>query len=63
MTGPAEVTISVERGDQTLEQLSLLVDGAMVAYQSYGSSMGMAPPEDEAAQQAVHSIHPVVQFG
>ena len=56
VTGSAEVTISVERGDQTLELLSLLVDGAMVAYQSFGSSMGMAPPEDEAAEQAVHSF-------
>ena len=56
LTGSVEVVVGVERGDQTLEMLSLLVDGAVVAHQSFGGGMGMAPPEDEAAEQAVHSF-------
>ena len=52
------VTLNVERGDQELEGLALLVDGAMVASQSFGSGMdmGMTPPEDGAAEQAVHAF-------
>ncbi len=57
LSGTLSVEVGVERGDQTLEQLSLLVDGEVVAYQSFGSTMGMAPPEDEAAEQAVHSFN------
>ena len=57
LSGTLSVEVGVERGDQTLEQLSLLVDGEVVAYQSFGSTMGMAPPEDEAAEQAVHAFN------
>ena len=56
-SGTLSVEVGVERGDQTLEQLSLLVDGEVVAYQSFGSTMGMAPPEDAAAEQAVHAFN------
>ena len=56
LTGSVAVVVGVERGEQTLEMLSLLVDGAVVAQQSFGGGMGMAPPEDEAAEQAVHSF-------
>ena len=57
LTGRVDVKIGVERGDQELEELSLLVDGAVVASQSFGGGMdmGMAPPE-EAAEQAVHEF-------
>ena len=57
--GTVTAQVNVERGDQTLEKLSLLVDGAEVASQSFGSSMdmGMTPePEDAAAEQAVHEF-------
>ena len=56
LEGRVEVVLNVERGDQTLEMLSLLVDGAVVEFQSFGTSMGMTPPEDEAAEQAVHAF-------
>ena len=56
LEGRVEVVLNVERGDQTLEMLSLLVDGAVVESQSFGTSMGMTPPEDEAAEQAVHAF-------
>ena len=56
LKGRVSVTLNVERGDQTLEMLSLLVDGQVVASQSFGESMGMTPPEDEAAEQAVHAF-------
>ena len=49
------VTVGVERGGQTLEMLSLLVDGEVVESQSFGSSMGMSPP-DEAAEQAPYNF-------
>ena len=56
LSGEVSVTVNVERGDQTLQQLSILVDGTVVDYQSFGSSMGMAPPEEEPAEQAVHAF-------
>ncbi|MYE26191.1 MAG: Ig-like domain-containing protein, partial [Chloroflexi bacterium] len=57
LQGRVSVTLNVERGDQDLEGLALLVDGEMVASQSFGSGMdmGMTPP-DEAAEQAVHAF-------
>ena len=54
--GRLAVGVNVERGDQTLERVSLLVDGEVVDYQSFGGSMGMTPPEDDAAEQAVHTF-------
>ena len=58
LSGRVTATINVERGDQELEEVALLVDGEVVASQSFGSSMdmGMAPPEDDAAEQAVHAF-------
>ena len=55
LKGRVTVTVNVERGDQEIEELSLLVDGAVVESQSFGGGMdmGMTPPE-EAAEQAVH---------
>ena len=55
LKGRVSVTVNVERGDQDLEELALLVDGEVVASQSFGTGMdmGMTPP-DEAAEQAVH---------
>ena len=57
LSGRVNVEVSVERGDATLEQLSVLVDGEVVASQSFGTSMGMSPEaEDAAAEQAVHEF-------
>ena len=57
LIGRVDVEVSVERGDATLEQLSVLVDGEVVASQSFGTSMGMTPEaEDAAAEQAVHEF-------
>ena len=56
LSGRVSVVLNVERGDQTLEELSVFVDGEMVATQSFGTGMALAPPEDEAAEQAVHSF-------
>ena len=56
LKGRVNVALNVERGDQTLEMLSLLVDGAVVTSQSFGTSAGMTPPEDEAAEQAIHAF-------
>ena len=61
LKGRVSVNLNVERGDQTLERLSVLVDGEVAAYQSFGSSMddgnGMAAPADDAAaEQAVYDF-------
>ncbi|MDE0248873.1 MAG: Ig-like domain-containing protein [Gammaproteobacteria bacterium] len=54
--GSLAVGVNVERGDQTLERVSLLVDGEVVDYQSFGGSMGMMPSDDAAAEQAIHTF-------
>ena len=54
LKGRVDVAINVERGDQSLEGLSLLVDGAVVASQSFG--MAASPAQDEPAEQAVHEF-------
>ena len=56
LKGRVEVHLGVEHGDQTLERLSLLVDGEMVAYQSLGNRAMAAPEDDAAAEQAVHDF-------
>ena len=56
LSGRVSVVLNVERGDQTLEELSVFVDGEIVATQAFGTGMALAPPEDEAAEQAVHSF-------
>jgi hypothetical protein len=56
LSGRVSVSLGVERGDQTLERLSLLVDGEEVAYQSFGSPAMAAAEDDAAAEQAVHQF-------
>ena len=51
LSGRISVQISVERGDQVLEGLSLLVDGEAVAHQSFGIAASPGP-----AEQAVHEF-------
>ena len=55
VSGQVKVVVGVDRGGQELEELSLLVDGEVVASQSFGGGMdmGMAPPVDEPAEQSV----------
>ena len=55
VSGQVKVVVGVDRGGQELEELSLLVDGEVVASQSFGGGMdmGMAPPMDEPAEQSV----------
>ena len=54
LTGQINVTINVERGDQDLEELSLLVNGEVVAHQSFG--VAATPALDEPAEQSA-GIH------
>ena len=56
--GSLAVGVNVERGDQELERVSLLVDGEVVDYQSFGGGMmDMTPPADDAAaEQAIHTF-------
>ena len=49
--GTVSVLVSVDRGDQTLSQVGIAVDGEIVSYQSFGG-MIMAPAADEPAEQA-----------
>ena len=51
-SGTVSVTVSVDRGDQTLAQVGIAVDGEIVDYQSFGGGMMMAPADDEPAEQA-----------
>ena len=51
LKGRVTTTVSVERGDQILEGLSLLVDGESVAHQSFGIAASPGP-----AEQAVHEF-------
>ena len=54
LSGTVSVTINVERGDQSLEGLAVLLDGDVVASQSFG--IAAAPAQDGAAEQAVHEF-------
>ena len=56
LEGRVDVTLNVERGDRTLERLSLLVDGAEVAHRSFGDPATAAPEDDAAAGQAVYAF-------
>ena len=53
-SGRLDVGINVERGDQTVEMLSLLVDGEVVATQQLAGGPAMAPEAegDQPAEQA-----------
>jgi hypothetical protein len=55
-SGTVSVTVSVDRGDQTLTQVGIAVDGEIVDYQSFGGGMMMAPTDDEPAEQAGNAI-------
>ena len=56
ITGTVSVLVNVERGDQTLAHLNLLVDGEVVASQSFGPAMAAPEDDDAAAEQAVHTF-------
>ena len=51
LSGRVEVDINIDRGDQTLEALSLLVDGDVVASQSFGAAA--SPPAEQAAGNTI----------
>ncbi len=54
LEGRVIATLQVERGDRTLERLSLLVDGEEVAFQTLGGPAMAAPEDGAAARQAVY---------
>ena len=56
LEGRVDVTLNVERGDRTLERLSLLVDGEEVAHRSFTDPATAAPEDDAAAGQAVYAF-------
>ena len=57
LSGKVSVTLNVERGDETLMQLSVLVDGVVAATLPFGDMSAVAAPQDEPAQQqAVHAF-------
>ena len=57
LSGKVSVTLNVERGDETLMQLSVLVDGVVAATLPFGGISAVAAPQDEPAlQQAVHAF-------
>ena len=56
LSGRVSVTLNVERGDQMLMQLSLLVDGVVAATLPFGGASAVAAPEDEPAAQAAHAF-------
>ena len=51
--GQLDVVINVERGDQVLDQLDLLVDGEVVASQTFATT---AAPADDAEEQAIQTV-------
>ena len=57
LSGKVSVTLNVERGDETLMQLSVLVDGVVAAILPFGDISAVAAPQDgPAQQQAVHAF-------
>ena len=54
LEGRVIATLQVERGDRTLERLSLLVDGEEVAFQTFAGPAMAAPEDGAAARQAVY---------
>ncbi|MDE0082099.1 MAG: hypothetical protein OXT72_05570 [Gammaproteobacteria bacterium] len=56
LEGTLDVTLNVERGDRTLERLSLLVDGEEVAHRSFADPATAAPEDDAAARQAIYAF-------
>ena len=57
MKGTVNVQANVERGDQVLERLTLLVDGDSVAATSFG--VVAEPAVDEPAAQAIYTFPPL----
>ena len=55
LAGRVDVMLNVERGDRTLERLSLLVDGEEVAHRSFADPAAAAE-DDPAAGQAVYAF-------
>ena len=62
LSGQVSVTVNVERGDQTLELLSVLVDGEVADYQLFGGA-SMAPPGGRGRRAGDTCLHPFVRFG
>ena len=60
LSGKVSVTLNVERGDETLMQLSVLVDGVVAAILPFGDISAVAAPQDAPAQQARTLLRPVV---
>ena len=56
LKGRVDVQANVERGDQTLEAVMLLVDGDVVASTNFGVAATPAPDEPAPAAQAIHSF-------
>ena len=54
LRGRVVATLQVERGDRTLERLSLLVDGEEVAFQTFGGPAMAVPEDGTAARQAIY---------
>ena len=54
LKGRVDVQVNVERGDQVLEVLTLLVDGDSVGAQNFGVTA--EPAMDEPAAQAIHAF-------
>ena len=52
--GQLDVVINIERGDQILSQLDLLVDGEIVASQTFAAAAPAA--DDDAAEQAIQTV-------
>ena len=55
LQGRVSVTLSVERNNRSLEELSLLLDGEVVASQSFGIAAA-APADDGPAEQSIHEF-------
>ena len=57
LAGRVEVDVSLDRGDQEIEELTLFVGDSMVANQTFGGNGMMTPPvEDAAAEQSAGNI-------
>ena len=55
LSGKVTVTLSVEYGDETLMQLSVLVDGVVAATMPFDDISAVAAPQDEPAQ--THGVY------
>ena len=53
IAGQLDVVLNIERGDQVLDQIDLLVDGVIVASQTFATT---AAPADDAEAQAIQTV-------